>query len=235
MNSMRTLMLRLLTGFVAVTLIGLSAGCSADVRTDSAPGPRPTTPTGQTGAAWFDDGYLVIGSGPKIVDIYLDPLCPFCKMFEELNSPFLLDEASAENATLRIHPVAILNRLSAGTDYSTRAAAALTSVAAADPDHLPEFLQALYDNQPAEGTPGLTDEQLADLARAAGTQLGSTETLAAYQGWVDEQTERALAGPLPDSPDLRQLTVVPTILVNGRHYPGDSNEPERFQAFYMEH
>jgi protein-disulfide isomerase len=232
---MRSLKLRLVTSLVALTVIVLSAGCSADPRIDSTPAPQPASLTGQTGAARFDQGYLVIGEGPQIVDIYLDPLCPFCKKFEQLSGPFLFDEASAAHATLRIHPVALLDRLSAGTEYSTRAAAALTSVAATDPDHLPAFLQALYDNQPLENTPGLTDAQLADLARATGTELGSADDLAAYQNWVGEQTALAVAGPLPDSEEIEQLIVVPTILVNGGHYPGDSDEAERFRAFYTDH
>lgn len=215
-------------------MIGLSAGCSSDPRAGSTPEARPTTPTGQSGAARFDEGYLVVGSGPQVVDIYLDPLCPFCKKFEQLSGPFLVDEASAGNATLRIHPVALLDRLSAGTEYSTRAAAALTSVAVTDPDHLPAFLQALYDNQPLENTPGLTDDQLSDLARATGTELGSVDDLAGYQGWVAEQTALAVAGPLPETDDLSQLTVVPTILVNGRHFPGNSDETARFHTFYTD-
>jgi protein-disulfide isomerase len=231
---MRSLQLRLVSSLLALTVMGLSAGCSADPRTESSPEPRPTTPTGQSGAASFDDGYLVIGSGPQVVDIYLDPLCPFCKKFEQLTGPFLVDEVSAGNATLRIHPVALLNRLSAGTEYSTRAAAALTSVAVTDPDHLTAFLQALYENQPLENTTGLTDDQLSDLARATGTELGSVADLAAYQGWVAEQTALAVAGPLPDTDELSQLTVVPTILVNGRHFPGNSDETDRFHTFYAD-
>jgi protein-disulfide isomerase len=169
-----------------------------------------------------------------VVDIYLDPLCPFCKKFEQLSGPFLVDEASAGNATLRIHPVALLDRLSAGTAYSTRASAALTSVAVTDPDHLPAFLQALYENQPLENTPGLTDDQLADLARSTGTELASSDELSAYQGWVAEQTTLAVAGPLPGTDDVSRLTVVPTILVNGRHYPGNSDESARFRTFYTD-
>jgi protein-disulfide isomerase len=215
-------------------VIGLSAGCSSDPRPESSPEPGPTTLTGQSGAARFDEGYLVIGSGPQVVDLYLDPLCPFCKKFEQLTGPFLLDEASAGNATLRIHPVALLDRLSAGTAYSTRAAAALTSVAATDPDHLPAFLRALYENQPPENTPGLADDQLADLARSAGTELGSADDLAAYRGWVADHTSRAVAGPLPGTDALKQLIVVPTILVNGRHFPGNSDESARFQTFYSD-
>lgn len=231
---MRSLKLRLVSSLLALTVIGLSAGCSSDPRAGTTPEPRPTAPTGQSGAARFDDGYLVIGSGPQIVDVYLDPLCPFCKKFEQLSGPFLVDEASAGNATLRIHPVALLNRLSAGTEYSTRAAAALTSVAVTDPDHLPAFLQALYENQPLENTPGITDDELSDLAVAAGTKLGSADDLAAYQGWVAEQTALAVAGPLPATDDLDQLIVVPTILVNGRHYPGNSDESARFTTFYTD-
>ena len=60
--------------------------------------------------------------------------------------------------------MSFLDRTSQGARYSTRAANAFVTVAQADPDRILAFNRALYDNQPAEGTTGLTDAQLATLA-----------------------------------------------------------------------
>ena len=68
--------------------------------------------------------------------------------------------------TVQYHPIAILDRMSNGTEYSTRAAAA--SAAAAEGGKFAEFHKVLFDNQPAEGSDGLTDAKLVELGRSVG-------------------------------------------------------------------
>ena len=60
--------------------------------------------------------------------------------------------------TLGIHPIAILDRQSQGTEYSTRAANAMYCVAVADGEAAVPFMQAMFANQPEEGSTGLTDD-----------------------------------------------------------------------------
>ncbi|EYR62115.1 DSBA oxidoreductase, partial [Actinotalea ferrariae CF5-4] len=58
------------------------------------------------------------------VKVYSDFLCPFCQLFEQTNGPVLADLRSAGDVVTEYHLVSILDRAAAGSQYSTRAAAA---------------------------------------------------------------------------------------------------------------
>nr|WP_228502080.1 thioredoxin domain-containing protein [Plantibacter sp. VKM Ac-2885] len=212
-------------------------GCIRDSArpTSSTQPPTPEAPTsrltGTSGAVNFDEGYIAVGTGPTVVDLYLDPMCPYCKMFEATSGQLLFDEAEAGRATLHVHPVAILDRLSVGTSYSTRAAATMVDVAAQQPELAQNYLAALYRNQPPEDTPGLSDSDLAALASEVGARLSDNSTLRTYQLWVQEHTARDVRGPLLTS-DVPALQSVPTVIISGRLYPGNSDEAARFAEFY---
>ncbi|MBD8519127.1 DsbA family protein [Plantibacter sp. CFBP 8804] len=188
--------------------------------------------TGVVGAVEFDGGYISLGSGATVIDLYLDPLCPYCKIFEADSGQLLFDEVDDGRATLRIHPVALLDRLSVGTNYSTRAAASIVDVAASHPFALPGYLSAVFANQPAENTPGLSDQELVSIAGQLNVSLSDATTLRTYQAWVRDITAEALQGPLPTSEALA-LTAVPTTIVNGHLYSGNSDDAEHFAQFYQ--
>ncbi|MFI5976114.1 DsbA family protein [Streptomyces sp. NPDC051452] len=123
--------------------------------------PASASPTG--------DG-IVVGAGPVQVDAFIDFLCPFCKQFEE-KSGQLLDELVADKAiSLVYHPMGFLDGLST-TRYSSRASAA--SGCASDGGQFMEYLHALFANQPPEGGPGLSDDELVELGRGVGLGDGS--------------------------------------------------------------
>ncbi|QKS18845.1 thioredoxin domain-containing protein [Curtobacterium sp. Csp1] len=219
-----------------LTAAALLAGCSSDKpQPTTPPSAAATIPAGVEGAAHFDDGYLQIGSGPKTVDLYIDPMCPYCKLFEETSGPMLFAAASNQDATIRIHPVAILDRLSKGTAYSTRAASFLTAVAAKHPDKTQAFLQALYAHQPAEETAGLTDKQLRDLAHGAGVPSADQLDSEQYRRWVQRLTARAMFGPLPTTTQIPAIHGVPTVVVDGDVFHGNSDETDAFKQFYASH
>ncbi|WP_295839717.1 thioredoxin domain-containing protein [uncultured Microbacterium sp.] len=205
-----------------------------------APAVTPTTatsspavlPSGQKGAAHFDEGYLQLGDGPKTVDLYVDPICPYCKKFESLSGPLLFSAVEQGEATLRLHPLAFLDRLSAGTAYSTRAASYLTAVAVEHPDHLQAFFQQLFDQQPAENTAGLSDAQLDDLARAAGIPSPEDLDPNAYAGWIAQRTQLAAQGPLPTTTQIPRISHVPVVMVDGDVFGGNSGDTADFAAFY---
>lgn len=226
--------------FVALlSAIGVLSSCASHVNAPKASqtGTSPVAqesplPTGMIEAAHFDDGYLQVGSGPRVVDVYLDPMCPYCKMFEQGSGSMLVSEVMAGKATVRIHPLAILNRLSRGTDYSTRAAALLTAVAAAEPGKLLQTLAALFEGQPEEGSSGLTNAQLIELAADAGDVALTEEDLARYVPWVNVQTARASVGPLASTTQLASITRVPTVIVNAEVFDGISADAAGFRSFY---
>lgn len=220
-----------------LTAAALLTGCATEkpqptTGSSAAPSAGATVPAGVQGAAHFDDGYLQIGSGPKTVDLYIDPMCPYCKLFEETSGPMLFSAADHQDATIRIHPVAILDRLSQGTAYSTRAASFLTAVAAQHPEKTQAFLQALYAHQPAEGTTGLTDKELQAVAHDAGVPTAGDLNPEQYRRWVQQLNARATRGPLPTTTQIPAIHGVPTVVVNGDVFPGNSDETETFKQFY---
>lgn len=209
-------------GLVAVALL---AGCAGS-QPGAAPGASPSaSPTAQP-TADPSLGVVEYGTGSKVVDLYVDPLCPYCKRFEQLSGPLLLSEAEAGSLTLRVHPVSILDRLSEGTRYSTRAAAAVLTVAAAYPDTWPAFLTELFANQPEENSTGLTDAELEALAEKAGTPVTLTGDNNEMQARVTEATKAALS---------RGIAQVPTVLVDGEAFKGGSQDAAEFESFYRSH
>ena len=168
---------------------------------------------------------------------YVDYLCPFCGQFEATNSESIRTMVEEGAATLEVHPVAILTNKSAGTQYSLRAANAAACVADMSPDAFFDFNSLLFENQPEEGTSGLTNDEIAALAEEAGVSklsgiqqcIDDTE----FKSWVQESTNRALTEPVPNS-DLPSIVGTPTVLVNGQQYDGGLDDPAEFQSFVLQ-
>ncbi len=146
--------------------------------------------------------------------MYVDYLCPpFCGQFERTNGENIRTLVESGAATLEVHPIAILVNKSAGTQYSLRAANAAACVADRSPDAFFDFNAILFreDVQPAEGSTGLTDDELKSLAEEAGaTNLSQVESCIAskqFKSWVQASTARALGGPIPnaDIPNVQAL------------------------------
>jgi protein-disulfide isomerase len=144
------------------------------------------------GAVEAGDG-IPLGAGPVTVDAFIDFLCPFCKQFEQASGPALARMVSEGLITLVYHPLGFLDRLST-TAYSSRASAA--SGCASDYGSFAEYKDALFAAQPAEGGPGLSDDELIALGRAAGLgDPGFAECVASgrYLDWAAYVTARAAA------------------------------------------
>jgi len=156
------------------------------------------------------------------IRVYLDHQCPGCRAFDEDQRDYLRDLVASGAATVELHPLAILDRFSQGTRYSTRSAAAVACVADLSPDAYPAATSALFDAQPEEGTPGLTDDEIVDVLTGVEGLQQATEVDACvhdqrFAPWVRAATERALAGPLPDV-DADRIESTPTVFVNGRRW-----------------
>jgi protein-disulfide isomerase len=205
----------------------LNAGSQSN--SSSAPASNAPLPTGQLGAANFDGGYLEFGTGAVIVDEYIDPMCPFCGQFEQTNGELLIAGVDSGDITLRVHSLTFLDRVSQGTNYSSRASAALTCQATLNPDNTLEFLSALFANQPQEQTAGLSDRQLADLATGDVSIIDCVEA-GQYQDWSQQNTETALTGPI-DGAQIEAVTGTPTVLVDGAPYTGSLTDRAEFAAF----
>lgn len=171
--------------------------------------------------------------------MYIDYLCPFCGQFEATNSESIRTMVESGAATVEVHPIAILTNKSAGTQYSLRAANAAACVADSSPESFFDFNAILFENQPEEGSTGLTDDELKALAEEVGVSNGSTIDTCIddvqFRSWVQEATNRALTEPVPNTdPELPSVTGTPTVLVNGQQYGGALEDPQEFQAFVLQ-
>ncbi|GAA0796950.1 DsbA family protein [Spirilliplanes yamanashiensis] len=161
---------------------------------------------GDSGATPPAAGFTA-GTGPVAVDIYADFMCPACNQFEQQTGPTVDQLAAEGKITVTYHPIAILDRFSNGTQYSTRAAAA--SAAAAEGGKFVPYLKALYAQQPAEGTDGLSDDRLVEIGRSVGLgdEFAATVKDGTYRGWAKRTTDAA---------SERGVTGTPTIYVAGQ-------------------
>lgn len=221
----------LLAAIVAVGLAGCAPehGAGGDESASAAP-----PPTGTVGAAHLDDGYLVAGSGSTTLDTYIDPMCPICGAFESTNGRTISEAAAAGTLTVRVHPMNFLDRSSQGSAYSTRADAALTCVAARQPNKMLDYLSALYADQPEEGSKGLTDAKLVGLAHGVGADIDTCVKNGTYRSWVQSVNDKALAGPVAGTPHNR-VEGTPTVLVNGDMFNGSVTDAAAFTAFLAAH
>lgn len=168
--------------------------------------------------------------------MYIDYLCPICGDFEATNGEQITEWVTAGNATVEVHPISILDRLSSGTEYATRAANAAACVANYVPDNFLDFNAAMFTDQPAENTTGLTDAELTSLIEGSGVTSSEVASCIAdqtYSDWVDASTQRALEGPIPNS-DIDAIEGTPTVLVNGVKYSGSNSDAATFEAFVTE-
>jgi protein-disulfide isomerase len=153
----------------------------------------PTPPRRIPAGATADGDGIITGDGPVRVDAFIDFLCPFCRRFELSAGPALADLLADRRISLVYHPMNFLDAAST-TNYSTRAAAA--SGCAADQGRFLDYAQALFQRQPPEGGPGLTDAELAALGRDAGLPapaFASCLSEAPYLDWPSYVTARATA------------------------------------------
>lgn len=172
-------------------------------------------------------------AGVVDITLFVDYLCPICGEFEKANGEVLDGLVSSGAATLEIHPIAFLDNRSQGTKYSTRATNAAACVANFTPDAFYTFHGLLFDNQPAENTPGLDDATIISLANQAGANAQVADCIDGgdFSDWVGAETTRAMSGVLAINnldPSFTSVTGTPTVLINGvpfqYSYPFDSAE-----------
>lgn len=155
---------------------------------------------------------VTAGSGPVVIDVYEDYLCPSCERFEQRYGTELGTALNEQQITVRYHHIAILDDRTTPAGYSTRAAnAALCAVPAGI---FPAYRERLFDEQPAEGGAGLTDEQLVTL----GAELGATGDFAGcVTGAVNARAVATATEAAATDPALQTdgSFGTPTVAING--------------------
>lgn len=153
-------------------------------------------------------------AAPATVDIYEDFLCPICGRFESNDGADIRQAIADGKIQVRYHPVAILNRGTTPTGYSTRAANA--AICAADAGKFADYHDKLFAEQPSENSAGLTDQELA----AKGTDIGLTGSFAScVTGHKHNAAVDAATAAAAKDTSLRAEGKgfgTPTVLVNGK-------------------
>ncbi|HEY7173350.1 MAG TPA: thioredoxin domain-containing protein [Micromonosporaceae bacterium] len=170
-----------------------------------------------------DEGLAVGGSGPVVVDVYVDYQCTGCRAFQDATAATLQDMMASNEIRLVYHPIATLNALST-SHYSARAANA--AACAANLGMFAQFNKALFAAQPKVHTAGLTDDQIIQLAGDAGIidpRFAQCVRQHTYLGWINRVTT-ASAG--------YRVNAVPIVLVNGATFvpTGITPDPEQLTA-----
>jgi protein-disulfide isomerase len=167
-------------------------------------------------AAATATGALLVGraDAPVKLEVFLDYMCPFCGRFERANGDEIVRLVADGTVQLHLYPLSFLDRTSNGTRHSTRAANAVATVADRAPDKVLGFNNALFARQPAEGSPGLSNDDMAALAADSGVPpevigLFPAET---FQPWIAKYTDAAFQSG---------VTGTPTVKINGVVFKGD--------------
>lgn len=165
-------------------------------------GTAGTTPPGLT-----DDGSVRFGAAdaPVTLQAVEDFQCPICQQFEKTNADLLTSYRDGDQVAVEYRPIAFLDRMSS-TDYSTRALnASMCVLEDAGKDSWLTYHQALYANQPAEGSAGLPDSDLLSMAHDAGASGRDVATCIKdrrYGDWAQQTTKAAFADGVSGTPTL---------------------------------
>ncbi|MGH3333688.1 MAG: DsbA family protein [Nocardioidaceae bacterium] len=197
----RTLWITLAGAAVLILVVAIVAAVQAS---------RDTTGRAATPPAGAVDTYALPSGepgAPVTVDVYEDFMCPFCGQFEASASQTLKEYAANGDAQIQYRMISFLDRMSSGSDYSTRAMNAVGVVLdEAGPDAAIEMHDLLYQKQPEEGTEGLTDDELVDLAVQAGADeeavRGPIEDLK-FEQWVKNATDQSSKDGVTGTPTIR--------------------------------
>jgi hypothetical protein len=210
--------------------IKIGAGLKAFTTTSS---PTPTAAATATPGA--------TPSAVPNIKLYLDYQCPFCEQFETANSAQIRDWVTRGVATVEFHPISFLDGSSAN-HYSSRAANAAYCVAEKSPDSFFDFNEALYANQPVEGTAGPDNNALYDIAsKVQASNLSEVQKCIngnSYGKFVADTTT-SLLSPGKNIPETKfHLTGTPFVMVNNQQFTyasnAERNDPARFAQFVQQ-
>ncbi|WP_119696660.1 DsbA family protein [Microbacterium halotolerans] len=160
-----------------------------------------------------ETGAIAIGDGPNVLDEYVDFMCPFCGQYHDSFGETVSGLVEDGDVTLNIHPIAILDSRSQGTQFSTRAASAMYCVADDNPDAVYPFMDALFANQPNENTAGLDNDEIIGYAKDAGASDAVESCIedVEYADFVAARTQE-----IPANPSTGNVST-PTVVLNDEY------------------
>lgn len=144
------------------------------------------------------------------VRVAADYMCPICNQFEQQTDAWQQQQVKAGKIKQEFIPVSILDRSSNGTQYSTRSAAAAYCVATTDKSKMHDFTKAMYADQPEEGSNGLTDDEIVNIAKKV------IPNNKAMNDCITSERYKKYVGKVSDQASKDGLSGTPTVWVNGK-------------------
>ncbi len=195
-------------GLMVVAVLALVVGIGYAVQSSrDTSGATARPPAGAVGDYGVPHGET---DAPVTVTVFEDFMCPFCGDFEAASGAVLDDLVASGEVRVDYRALAFLDRLSNGTDYSTRAMSALGVVLdRAGPEVAITFHDLLFENQPEENSDGLSDDELVQLAVEAGADE------AAVRGPIEERAFEQWVANATDAASKAGVAQTPTVQVDG--------------------
>lgn len=185
------------TASVAVVALVIGFVVAIGNAEQAKPAPAPTSNVDASGVAVAinqETGAVELGTGAVAVEEYLDFGCPHCYNFYMSYGEDVKSFLPENQITLSIFPLGMLDASFQGTKFSSRSANALYCVAENAPDSVLDFSGAMFVNQPREGTTGLTDARIIEIAKTVGADAAEAcITDGTYLQFVEQRT-RAILG-----------------------------------------
>jgi protein-disulfide isomerase len=199
-----------LAGVLAGVLLVVATAAGIGIQAARASGP------GAASAQAFSagDGVQLGRSGARTtIEIYEDPACPACAVFEQQAAGQLRTWIRSSTARVKYYEVSFLDNQSKAK-YSTRAAGGvwLRLYCAADAGRFQEYHDLIYASPPAAGTDGPTDDQLTLLGPQAGI-TGDAQTV--FTQCIASGKHVSFVGEISDDASRGGILSPPTVLVGG--------------------
>ena len=179
---------------------------------------KPETPPAEVKAP----GAEAEAGKPVKVVVYIDFICPVCKRFETTYNEQLTSLRNEGKISLEYRPLGFLD-LQSTTNYSSRAANAAACVVNESPEKYSDFVNALFEKQPKEGSAGLSDDDLKKMATDVGAK--SIDTCVegkTFRPWVKYTTQQAAS---------TGITGTPTVFVEGQQWGKGESAQIPFEQF----
>ena len=189
----------------------------ATVNVADIPAPAATPPATVTAP-----GAEAEAGKPVKVVLYIDFICPVCKNFETQYNETLTSLRNEGKITVEYRPLGFLDTRST-TNYSSRAANAAACVVNESPEKYADFVNVLFEKQPAEGGAGISDDDLKTMATDIGAK--SIETC------VDEKTFRPWVKYTTQQAASIGITGTPTVFVEGEQWGKGESAQTPFEEF----
>ncbi|MDV3125454.1 thioredoxin domain-containing protein [Mycobacterium sp. 21AC1] len=164
---------------VALTTGGCTRLIDGAAQANHAPPPSEITEDGAGILIGYPDAAVRI-------EVFTEPQCPACARLQEDFGAAMGDYIGQGELAVTYRPLTFLDR---GTDYSARVSNAMF-LAAGDGTKgaaFQAFVEDLWGHQQPEGSPGPTDDELADMARESGVGADQIDKIAAGTEGVDAE------------------------------------------------